>query len=519
MKMSRAIVVTSIATLMPLVGAAQASAETAYPAAAFTDSIGVNTKLAAPQTAYYNRNFGDRQNANENGATGAAKVKALLQSLGVKHIRYDFCPTTSKNCVRGNDTAKMLFDQLGIRTLDDYYGTSKSAIAALGSPAGIQREVSEELAVAAQYSGDGAPGPIEALEGPNEFDRHGKQYPDWAARVSHAQALADQEITTGPNARRLSPLTFLPLPLGVPSNNLGSTKSLVGWTGNSTFKPWSSAPLDAANQHTYGYADCPETLVQGAAINASCASVSMPRIQCPDAGGAIWLKCANLVTDASKPVWITETGYTTAPGALEGVRADVAAAYLPRLLLEGWRQQAEPGRRHWARTYLYELIDSREGRYCPMWNCGGDREANHGLATPNYQPKHQGRALARLLSTLGDPGAPVTGAGVAADVNVAPSDQAQVRRLLFRKSNGKLVLAIWRPVKLWQTATLSWWGGVNRGRALPEGAPVDTTITLPTALPVSIDRPSIDAAQTETRGASTTHTVPARGDVTLITIG
>lgn len=517
MNLSRAIVTLSIAA-SSLVGASSASAETAYPAAAFKDSIGVNTKLAAPQTAYYNRGWWDRQTVNERGQSAAADVKKLIASLGIKHIRYDFCPTAYPNCRRGNETAKMLYDTLGVRSLDAYFGSSADAIRDLGSPAGITAEVTENLDLAASYAGADGSGPIEALEGPNEFDRLYARYGDWAARLSHAQSVADGQITAGPNAATLSPLTFLSAPLGVPSANLGATRTLTGWGGNSTFRPWSSAPLDAANQHFYTYFECPETAVQGAATSASCSGQSMPRVQCPTALNPIWLNCANMITGPSKPVWVTEAGYTTSPNTYEGVSGAVSAAYLPRLLLEAWRQQADPGRRAWARTYLYELIDSREGRYCG-WNCDADREAGHGLATASYGLKHQGRALRNLLATLDDPGAAPSDPATAADVGVSPADQTQVRRLLFRKASGQLVLAIWRPVKLWQNGTRQWWGAVSRGRELNEGAPVSTTITLPAALPVSISRPSRDEAAPEPRAAATTHVVPARGDVTLVTIG
>ncbi len=519
MKLSRAIVVTTIATVLPLFGAAHASAETAYPAAAFNDSIGVNTKLAAPQTAYYNRGWWDRQNTNEKGASAAGNVKTLLQSLGIKHIRYDFCSPKFPNCVRGNETAKLLYDQLGVRTLDDYYGTSTESIKRLGTPAGIEQEIDENLKVAADATGAGGTGPIEALEGPNEYDRHSGKYADWAARVAHAQALANEKINGSALSSKLSPMTLLPAPLGVPNNNLAATNKLTTWGGNATFRAWDKAPLDAANQHFYSYFDCPENAVMGATVNASCTGVNMPKVQCPTWQNPIWLNCANQIAGADKPVWVTEAGYTTSLDSLEGMSGGVAASYLPRLLLEAWRQQAEPGRRQWARTYLYELIDSRDGRHCGGWNCAADREAGHGLANVNYGLKQQGRALKRLLTTLSDPGAPVTGASTATDVSVAPSDQAQVRRLLFRKSDGKLVLAIWRPVKLWTNGSRNWWGGMNRGKAVAEGAPVNTTITLPSALPIAVDRPSIDTATTEMRGASTTHVVPARGDVTLVTIG
>lgn len=517
MNLSRAVVAITTAALS-LAGATSASAETAYPAAAFKDSVGVNAKLAAPQTAYYNRDWWDRQNTKESGKSAAGDVKKLVESLGIKHIRYDFCTTQFANCVRGNATAKMLYDTLGVRTLDAYFGSSADATQDFGSPAGITSEVTDNLNLAASFNSADGSGPIEGLEGPNEFDRLSGRYGDWAAKLSQAQAVADQQITTGPNAAKLAGLTFLPPSLGVPNNNLASTKTLVGWGGNATYKPWSSAPLDAANQHFYSYFDCPETAVQGAATSATCGGISMPKVQCPTVANPIWLNCANLIAGSSKPVWITEAGYTTSPDTFEGVSGTVSAAYLPRLLLEAWRQQADPGRRAWARTYLYELIDSRDGRHCGGWNCGADRESSHGLANVNYGLKAQGRALKNLLGTLNDPGAPVADAASDVNVGVSPSDQSQVRRLLFRKSNGQYVLAIWRPVKLWQNGTRQWWGGISRGKALPEGNPVDTTITLPAALPVSISRPSKDAAP-ETRGASTTHVIPARGDVTLVTIG
>jgi hypothetical protein len=121
-----------------------------------------------------------------------------------------------------------------------------------------------------------------------------------------------------------------------------------------------------------------------------------------------------------RPIVTTETGYFDDPGTTDSIPRDVAGKYMPRLLLEQFRNGI-------TRTYIYELADESGRR-------------SHGLVTADGSPKPAFRAVAHLLRLLSDPGPPhavrplsYTVSGVSADV----------RHLTFQKRDGRYYLAIW----------------------------------------------------------------------------
>lgn len=508
---------TSCAVLAALCAApaAASASEPAYPARTFHDSIGVTTKLSSPHTAYYNLYQSDRQSGNVSGTSSAAQVASLISDLGVKHIRYDICdPASASNCARGNDTAETLFQTYGAKVLDAYYRSpSSGSVAAtrFGTPLGIAIEVAEQLDIAEDIvSQPGNAGMIDAFEGPNEPDAKG--ITNWAGKTSHAQFGAD---VLQPGRPAVANVPLLPAPMGS-----GGTPTLVSWPGDSDFVAWDDTPLSAANQHFYAYTSCPEAAVTGANVGSAS--------QCPDytasttctGGKPNWKTCANQTVGTSRPIVIGETGYHNSlyAGSLDGMSEKAAAIYYPRLLLEGWRQEAALGR-GFGTTYIHELLDSRDGTLCGGF-CQADREAGHGLVAANFAPKIQFHTLRRLLTRLDDPSGPTTSS--TSGVSVSPSSQDTVRRLLFRKGSG-YVLALWRPVKVWNNAYYRpWWqgGGLVLGSDINEGTAPNTTetatLTFPSSTALTIYRPLSGDAAVDTRAASTSHNVTVHGDVTLI---
>src|SRR3954447_26019039 len=161
----RPILTTALAALAfaaaPVPGA---SAAPARSAAAFTDSVGVNTHVIYDDTAYGNFDL----------------VHDRLKELGVKHIRDGVCGT----CVWQWERYEALAAD-GIR-LDAGAGwPTDSAIVRDQQLAAIRR-----LAPM-----------IESIEGANEWDHFSGHAPDWAAQVRAHQAWLADVVRSDPVLR------------------------------------------------------------------------------------------------------------------------------------------------------------------------------------------------------------------------------------------------------------------------------------------------------------------------------
>ncbi|MBA3937829.1 MAG: hypothetical protein H0X38_10230 [Planctomycetes bacterium] len=155
--------------------------------------------------------------------------------------------------------------------------------------------------------------------------------------------------------------------------------------------------------------------------------------------GSAWMK-ADLPTGlaggrkitGSKPMMITETGYTThrAKAGHVAVTPEMAGIYLPRMLLHTFASGVK-------RTFIYELFDLHDDPQDP--------EANFGLIrSDGVTFKPAGIAMGNLLTVLRDPGAPFAAAPL--DVTLS---EAQARSALFQKRDGVYYLVVWLPSNLW----------------------------------------------------------------------
>ena len=125
------------------------------------------------------------------------------------------------------------------------------------------------------------------------------------------------------------------------------------------------------------------------------------------------------ITNPGQPVVTTETGFTnqaTAPGT---VPEEVAARYLPRLLLEQWNHGIK-------RTYLYELLSSG-GEDFGMLRSDGSRK-------PGFQ------AVSTLLQMLKDPGQSTPLDSLPYTLSGA---EPNLHHALFEKHDGSFFLALW----------------------------------------------------------------------------
>ncbi|MDR3460683.1 MAG: hypothetical protein P4L76_00020 [Beijerinckiaceae bacterium] len=139
------------------------------------------------------------------------------------------------------------------------------------------------------------------------------------------------------------------------------------------------------------------------------------------------------------PVMATETGYSTiirATGA--GVPEDVAAAYLPRLLINNFGAGVR-------RTFLYEFMDGGTDPSNSEHHWGLIH--NDGTPKPAYQTI---RLLLQVLKGANEPIAPES--PFDARIVQAP---AATRCHGFLTRNGALILAVWREVRLWDPVAMT----------------------------------------------------------------
>ena len=236
-------------------------------------------------------------------------------------------------------------------------------------------------------------GAIAAFEGPNELDLSGN--PAWPAKLH--DYMPRLEAAT----RALAP--------GIP---------LIGPSFGRPRSPGIAGPLPGmVNLHPYPAGKPPED-VFGAALE-------------------------DVADQRAKGVVFTETGYHNAMNdavAQPPVTEAVAAVYVPRLLVTAYGAGVE-------RTFLYELVDERPE---PALS---EPEEHFGLLRTDLTPKPAFEAVRTLLAALRDsPGRGVVDA--TPDWEVRGAEDTEVQRLTLVRRDGSHVLALWRPVSVWDVERL-----------------------------------------------------------------
>lgn len=137
-------------------------------------------------------------------------------------------------------------------------------------------------------------------------------------------------------------------------------------------------------------------------------------------GSIDWNLALGRSISGGKPLITTETGYENNLAQADAVPQDVAARYLPRLLLEQFRKGI-------SRTYIYELADY-----------GGSDQ--WGLLNADGSPKPAYTAVRNLLALTADLGTPV-----APESNyvgfIGPGSSA--RLMTFQKRGGRQMVTVW----------------------------------------------------------------------------
>jgi hypothetical protein len=233
---------------------------------------------------------------------------------------------------------------------------------------------------------------VDSLEGPNEYDvEHPASDEAWPATLAREQSIVHSYAMTQHNY-----LTTL-----APSVTTASAAATVGNL---------SSLLDAGNIHIYFNGYNPETTGYG------------PHGAGPNGYGSIGNAEAMVKPiSGSKPVAVTEAGYGTLFGGYGGqVSETTQAKYIPRMLL----YFASSGI---AETILYELIDE-----------GGSPYSKYGLVRSDYTPKPAYNSVKSMLSLLRDNGSATDSLPLAFG-----GQTNNLGNLLFKKSDGTFVLALW----------------------------------------------------------------------------
>jgi hypothetical protein len=137
-------------------------------------------------------------------------------------------------------------------------------------------------------------------------------------------------------------------------------------------------------------------------------------------------------------VFFTETGYHNAlEDATEQppVSERVAAVYLPRLLVTAFGAGVR-------RTYVYELLDEKPDPGLT------DLQQHFGLLRNDLSRKPAFTAIRTMITALRtSPGAPRDGGQLRWRLEASGGET--VNRLTLRRTDGSHVIALWRPVSVW----------------------------------------------------------------------
>jgi hypothetical protein len=293
-------------------------------------------------------------------------VRQLILGLGVRHLRDGLIDTTWTEYYRRYEE----LSHLGVKGLF------------IAAP-----EDTDKLLI--DYPSR-IPGGIEGYEAPNEFDRSDKA--NWSQRLTAFMPRLALTVRSNRSTREL----FL---VGPSLTSMASYAQVPGIADSFTY----------ANMHNYFGGWNPGTAGWG--DNGY--------------GSITWNQAIIAKAWPSKPIFTTETGYTSDLAVPQSIPEDVEGRYIPRVILEQLLHGIK-------RTYLYELLD--EGPAVP------EAERTYGLVRADGSKKPAYLTLQFLMQTLADaaPGIPLQDL----PFNLQ-GGSSQVHHLLLQKQEGSYYLAIW----------------------------------------------------------------------------
>jgi hypothetical protein len=328
---------------------------------------------------------------------GERSAEALVDSIGV-NVHFSYVDTAY---VRRADVVARL-RELGLRHVRDGMPTDVEAHRAglraarrrgirstlIGDP---ERDPATGVADSLAVLGNG----VEAFEGPNELDASGD--PAWPARLrEYMPALRSAVLEQAPWAALIGP-SFI-----YPASRMELPPDLPG----------------SVNEHPYPEGGPPEPAL-GEALRA-------------------------LPEDAlERGVVVTETGYHNALLSTTGqppVSERAAAVYLPRALVASFGAGVR-------RTFVYELLDEKPDPGLV------DPEQHFGLLRQDLSPKPAFTALRTLVAALraspGESSRARLSWGLRAAGEEGPPPPDEVQRLALVRADGSRLIALWRPIAVW----------------------------------------------------------------------
>jgi len=301
---------------------------------------------------------------------------ALMQKLGVRHLR--------DGIIQYADYAGAMSGVLGATGATIDLLTNCTGVAS--NPATITTPV--QIAAFAAAIGNR----VEGIEAPNEPDQQGDA--NWASDIT----------TCLPGLRTALPGVPLVGPgLAAPLSNAQSLGNISG-------------SVDFGNIHRYFSGNNPGSAGWGG------------QFACGTYGALSWAICEAQINSGSKPIAITETGYSTT----QEVDELTQAKYLSRLFLVNLKAGI-------VRSFIYDFKDNPSDS-SPF---GTD-----GLVRADDTPKPSYAAIQSEIALFSDKGA----APSPASFTYALSNQ-NIDHLLFRKRDGSYLLALWNETSSWNTST------------------------------------------------------------------
>lgn len=380
--------------------------------------------------------------------SGALSAEALADSIGVV-VHFNYVDTAYGR--RADVVASLR--ELGVRHIREGTPPRTGPLAAglraaraAGIGATLLPSDTERDPVAAVTDSIAVMGDqIDAFEGPNELDNVGD--PAWVEKLSdYMPRFAAAVREHAPGVPVVGP-SFVQ-----PSSRLEVPADLPG----------------LYNAHPYAGGEPPEPAL-GAALREAGAD------------------------ELERGVLFTETGYHNALHATTGqppTSEQAAAVYLPRLLVTAFGAGVR-------RTFVYELLDEKPDPGLL------DPEQHFGLLRQDFTPKPAYTAIQTLIRVLRS-----TGGGRTAPARLRVSAEGAVERLTLERRDGSQVIALWRPVSVWDQD--------ERRPTAVSPLRVDLRID-PAGRDVAIWRPSISARPVR-RARAGRLAIDLRGDLVLVSV-
>jgi hypothetical protein len=292
------------------------------------------------------------------------------------------------------------------------------------------------------------PDGVEAFEGPNEPDNNGD--PGWPQTVRDYMPRLDAAVRQrAPGVSVVGPAFVHPV----------ASRMLL--------------PADLpglANEHPYSGGEPPEQALATALRN-------IPKAL------------------ARRGVVFTEAGFHNAMRSTNDQppsSEDAAAVYLPRVLLSAFGAGVR-------RTFVYELADNKPDPGL------ADAVQHWGLVRRDLTRKPAFEAVRRLLAAVRASPGPAATPGPSWRVRT----ESSVQRLALRRRDGSRVLALWRPVSVWDTSA--------REPVTAPAVPAELTFDLP-ARDVTVWRPSASERPVLRRASAKQVSFDVGADVVLVSM-